>query len=70
MQMLPGFNDAHVHFVSRGMQFDNIQLNATIPEEFAGRIGERAKVTAKGEWVLGGNWRFCGRARATHYRLS
>ncbi len=55
--LLPGFNDAHVHFVSGGMQLDNIQLNdATSPEEFARRIGERAKVTAKGEWIVGGNW--------------
>ena len=55
--LLPGFNDAHVHFVSGGMQLDNIQLNdATTPEEFARRIGERAKITAKGNWVLGGNW--------------
>jgi hypothetical protein len=55
--LLPGFNDAHVHFVSGGMQLDNIQLNdATTPEEFARRIRERAKVTPKGEWLVGGNW--------------
>ena len=55
--LLPGFNDAHVHFVSGGMQLDNIQLNdAATPAEFARRIGERAKVTANGEWILGGNW--------------
>jgi predicted amidohydrolase YtcJ len=55
--LLPGFNDAHVHFVSGGMQLDNIQLNdATTPEEFARRIGERARVTAKGKWIVGGNW--------------
>jgi predicted amidohydrolase YtcJ len=55
--LLPGFNDAHVHFVSGGMQLDNIQLNdATTPQEFARRIGERAKITPKGEWILGGNW--------------
>jgi predicted amidohydrolase YtcJ len=55
--LLPGFNDAHVHFVSGGMQLTNIQLNdATTPQEFARRIGERAKITPKGEWILGGNW--------------
>ena len=55
--LLPGFNDAHVHFVSGGMQLDNIQLNdASSAEEFARRIGERAKVTPKGEWIVGGNW--------------
>jgi len=55
--LLPGFNDAHVHFVSGGKQLDSIQLNdASSPEEFARRIGDRAKVTPKGEWILGGNW--------------
>ena len=55
--LLPGFNDAHVHFVSGGRQLDSIQLNdAATPQEFARRIGGRAKVTPKGEWVVGGNW--------------
>jgi predicted amidohydrolase YtcJ len=55
--LLPGFNDAHVHFVSGGMQLDNIQLNdATTPQEFARRIAARAKATPKGEWIVGGNW--------------
>lgn len=55
--LLPGFNDAHVHFVSGGMQLTNVQLNdALSPREFARRIRERAKITAKGEWILGGNW--------------
>jgi len=53
----PGFNDAHVHFVSGGMQLDNVQLNdASTKEEFAKRIAERAKRTSKGEWILGGDW--------------
>ncbi len=55
--VLPGFNDAHVHFVSGGMQLDNVQLkDATSAQEFARLIGERAKITPKGEWILGGNW--------------
>ncbi len=55
--LLPGFNDAHVHFVSGGRQLDAIQLNdAGTPQEFARRIGERAKLTPKGEWIVGGNW--------------
>jgi predicted amidohydrolase YtcJ len=55
--LLPGFNDAHVHFVSGGSQLDNVQLNdATSAEEFARRIGERAKVTPHGTWILGGDW--------------
>src|SRR5580700_8098228 len=55
--LLPGFNDAHVHFVSGGEQLDNVQLkDVTNPQEFARRIAERAKITPKGEWVQGGNW--------------
>ena len=56
-RLLPGFNDAHVHFVSGGAQLDAVQLNdATSAAEFAQRIGERAKITPKGEWILGGDW--------------
>ncbi|HUJ30061.1 MAG TPA: amidohydrolase family protein [Candidatus Acidoferrum sp.] len=55
--LLPGFNDSHVHFISGGAQLDSVQLNdATSVEEFARRIGERAKVTPRGEWILGGDW--------------
>jgi hypothetical protein len=55
--LLPGFNDAHVHFVGGGWQLDAIQLNdATSAEEFVRRIGERAKATVQGEWILGGRW--------------
>ena len=55
--LLPGFNDAHVHFVDGGLALDRVQLNdATSAQEFARRIGERAKQTPKGEWVTGGDW--------------
>jgi predicted amidohydrolase YtcJ len=55
--LLPGFNDAHVHFLEGGRQLDSIQLNdATSAQEFSRRIGERAKATPHGEWVLGGDW--------------
>jgi predicted amidohydrolase YtcJ len=55
--LLPGFNDAHVHFVSGGVQLDSVQLNdATSTEEFVRRIAERAKKTPKGEWIQGGDW--------------
>ena len=55
--VLPGFNDAHCHFLSGGFQLDAVDLNdATSAAEFARRIGERAKITPKGEWILAGNW--------------
>jgi len=56
-RLLPGFNDAHVHFISGGIQLDAVQLkDATSAQEFARLIGEKAKSMAKGEWILEGNW--------------
>ncbi|MGH9530136.1 MAG: amidohydrolase [Terriglobales bacterium] len=55
--LLPGFNDAHVHFVEGGAQLDSIQLNdATSANEFVRRVAERARNTPKGEWILNGDW--------------
>jgi predicted amidohydrolase YtcJ len=56
-RLLPGFNDAHVHFSDGGAQLDSVQLNdATSSQEFLRRIRERAAKSAKGEWLLGGDW--------------
>jgi predicted amidohydrolase YtcJ len=56
-RLLPGFNDAHVHFTDGGAQLDSVQLNdATSAQEFARRVHERAAKSAKGEWLLGGDW--------------
>ena len=56
-RVVPGFNDSHVHFVQGSLQLDNVDLrDAPTPDEFARRIGERAKATPAGEWVLGGDW--------------
>jgi predicted amidohydrolase YtcJ len=55
--LLPGFNDAHVHFVGGGLQLDAVQLNdAASTDEFVRRVGEQAKKTPKGEWIQGGDW--------------
>ena len=55
--VLPGFNDAHVHFISGGAQLDQVNLNdAATPQEFARRIATYAGKTAQGEWILGGDW--------------
>jgi predicted amidohydrolase YtcJ len=55
--LMPGFNDAHIHLMTGGAQLDSVDLkDAATPGEFARRIGERARATARGEWVLGGNW--------------
>src|SRR6267142_831052 len=44
--LLPGFNDAHVHFVQGGAQLEQVQLTDTAtPEEFAKRIAAQVKKT-------------------------
>src|SRR3981189_1551408 len=56
-RLLPGFNDAHGRFMGGGSQLNNVELNGpTSPQEFARRIRERTGKTAKGGWVLGGDW--------------
>src|SRR2546430_2422108 len=55
--LLPGFNDAHVHFIQGGAQLGQVQLtDAATPEEFAKRIAAQVAKTPKGEWILGGRW--------------
>jgi len=55
--VLPGFNDAHVHFLSGGFSLSNIDLrDAASPEEMARRLGEFARRLPKGQWILGGDW--------------
>src|SRR5438094_8966606 len=55
--LLPGFNDAHVHFIQGGAQLDQVNLtDAANPEEFTRRIAAQATKTPKGEWILGGRW--------------
>ena len=55
--VMPGFNDAHVHFTEGGFQLSLVDLrDAKSPEEFAARIKAFAAKLKKGEWVLGGRW--------------
>jgi predicted amidohydrolase YtcJ len=55
-RVIPGFNDAHVHFVDGGAQLERVDLkDADSPAEFVRRIAERAR-TRPGEWILGGDW--------------
>ena len=55
--LLPGFNDAHVHFIQGGAQLEQVNLvDAPTREEFAKRIAKQVVKTLKGEWILGGRW--------------
>ncbi len=56
-RVLPGFNDAHLHFLDGSAKLAQVRLkDARSPEEFARRIAAHAGTLAKGEWVLGGTW--------------
>ena len=55
--VLPGFNDAHVHFLNGGFELSGVDLRGSrSPAEFAERLGRFAAQTPKGRWVTGGEW--------------
>jgi predicted amidohydrolase YtcJ len=55
--VMPGFNDAHVHFLMGGFQLSNVDLRDTkSPVEFADRIARFAERMPAGQWILGGEW--------------
>lgn len=55
--VLPGFNDAHVHFLSTGAQLAQVNLRTSkSPEEFVQRLKEFVATQPKGRWIQGGRW--------------
>jgi predicted amidohydrolase YtcJ len=55
--VLPGFNDAHVHFVSGGRQLSSVQLrDARTVQEFVERLRAFAEQLPPGRWITGGDW--------------
>src|SRR3954469_7308784 len=55
--VLPGFNDAHVHFLETGSQLSSVDLrSAKTPQEFVQRIKDFVAKQPKGRWILGGQW--------------
>jgi len=55
--VLPGFNDAHVHFLSGGFSLSNVDLrDAKSPREFTERIRRFAEKVPAGQWIVGGEW--------------
>src|SRR5215212_989546 len=55
--VLPGFNDAHTHFLTGGFQLASVDLrDAANQQEFASRIRAFAEKLPKGRWVTGGDW--------------
>ena len=55
--LVPGFIDAHVHFVDGGFRLASVQLrDAKTPAEFTRRIAEFARTIPAGAWITGGDW--------------
>jgi predicted amidohydrolase YtcJ len=55
--LVPGFDDAHVHFVSGGAGLEDVQLHdVASPQEFAQRVAARASKEPRGQWIVGGGW--------------
>jgi predicted amidohydrolase YtcJ len=55
--VVPGFNDAHGHFLAGGFSLLSVDLREAADEaELALRIAAHAKRLPPGTWILNGNW--------------
>ncbi|MFL6352601.1 MAG: amidohydrolase [Bryobacteraceae bacterium] len=56
-RVLPGFDDAHVHFYSGGASLAGPQLRYSKSEqEFRATLAAFAQGVPRGQWITGGNW--------------
>ncbi len=56
-RVVPGFNDAHVHFYTGGSSLTCVHLRDTrSAAEFRTAIAAFARTRPKGEWILNGSW--------------
>ncbi|MCB9112548.1 MAG: amidohydrolase [Anaerolineales bacterium] len=54
--ILPGLTDAHIHMQYYSLGLSKVDCETKTKEECLRRVGERAKITKPGEWVLGHGW--------------
>jgi predicted amidohydrolase YtcJ len=55
--LLPGFNDAHVHFLDGGASLISVNLgDANSPAEFRERVEMFSRTRGPGAWLRNGNW--------------
>ncbi|HSG09658.1 MAG TPA: amidohydrolase [Longimicrobiales bacterium] len=55
--LMPGFIDAHTHFLDGGFKLSGVDLrDAGTPEEFSRRIAAFAAAVPPGTWITGGDW--------------
>jgi predicted amidohydrolase YtcJ len=56
-RVVPGFNDAHVHFFWGGQSLAGVHLlDVASRQQFTQRIDDFANAHPAGEWILNGNW--------------
>jgi predicted amidohydrolase YtcJ len=56
-RVVPGFNDAHVHFIAGGQGLASVQLrDARSQAEFRKRLAAFAQRQSKGAWIVNGEW--------------
>jgi predicted amidohydrolase YtcJ len=56
-RVVPGFNDAHVHFFWGGQGLASVQLtDVTSRQQFAERMAAYARTRPANEWIVDGNW--------------
>src|SRR5882672_832477 len=55
--VMPGFNDAHLHLASAGLQKLNVDLTGVKTlDELRDRVLARVQTAKPGEWIQGGGW--------------
>ncbi len=55
--LLPGFNDAHVHFLDGGFGLLSLDLRGARDQaDLARRLGQHASALPMGTWIQNGNW--------------
>jgi predicted amidohydrolase YtcJ len=55
--VMPGFNDAHMHLASAGLQKLNVDLTGVKSlDEFRERVLAKVETAKPGEWIRGGGW--------------
>ncbi|MGA7558318.1 MAG: amidohydrolase family protein [Terriglobales bacterium] len=55
--VMPGFNDAHMHLASAGLEKMNVNLvGAKSLDEFRERLRAKCQAAEPGEWVVGEGW--------------
>lgn len=57
--VMPGFNDAHIHFLGGALRLSEVDLNdASSLEEIERRVAQFARENPDAPWVLGFGWQY------------